>query len=163
MTIYVVMSFRLFTRERQLKKLFYQLMTRENSGEVVFDESRLRSHGKTVMEMLGAAVVCLDDSSQLTKLLVETGERHAHYGVRPEMIPVSTVLGNKFYVGQVQFKNYTNKAILENFISYSFVLLKAEFFFSSVFHSACLFVTQSLLITMLPYLISRRWVGRQTL
>ena len=66
-------------------------MTRENSGEVVFDESRLRSHGKTVMETLGTAVVCLDDSSQLTKLLVETGERHAHYGVRPEMIPVSTI------------------------------------------------------------------------
>ena len=88
--IYSILSFRLFTRERQLKKLFYQLMTRENSGEVVFDESRLRSHGKTVMETLGTAVVCLDDSSQLTKLLVETGERHAHYGVRPEMIPVST-------------------------------------------------------------------------
>ena len=66
-------------------------MTRENSGEVVFDESLLRSHGKTVMETLGTAVVCLDDSSQLTKLLVETGERHAHYGVRPEMIPVSTI------------------------------------------------------------------------
>ena len=64
-------------------------MTKENSGEFIFDESKLRSHGKMVMDTLGAAVECLDDSSQLTILLVEIGERHAHYGVRPDMIPVS--------------------------------------------------------------------------
>ena len=63
-------------------------MTTENSGEVIFDESKLRSHGKLVMETLGAAVECLDDSAELTKLLVEIGEKHAHYGVQPDMIPV---------------------------------------------------------------------------
>ena len=80
--------FRLFTQQRQLKKLFTKLMTKENSGEFIFDENKLRAHGKMVMDTLGAAVECLDDSGQLTCLLVEIGERHAYYGVRPEMIPV---------------------------------------------------------------------------
>ena len=64
-------------------------MTKENSGEFIFDENKLRSHGKMVMDSLGAAVECLDDSAQLTSLLVEVGERHALYGVRPDMIPVN--------------------------------------------------------------------------
>ena len=83
---------RLFTKEKQLKKLFTDLLTKEKSGEVVFDETKLRSHGTIVMDTLGAAVECLDDSSQLTILLVEIGERHAHYGVRSDMIPVRNQL-----------------------------------------------------------------------
>ena len=64
-------------------------MTVEKSGEVIFEETKLRRHGKMVMDTLGAAVECLDDSVELTNLLVEIGERHAVYGVRPDMIPVS--------------------------------------------------------------------------
>ena len=75
-------------QQRQLSALFTKLMTTGNTGEATFDESKLRSHGKLVMDSLGAAVECLDDSSQLTKLLVEIGERHAIYGVRPDMIAV---------------------------------------------------------------------------
>ena len=63
-------------------------MTTEKSGEVVFDENKLRAHATVVMDTLAAAVECLDDSSQLTMLLVDIGERHAHYGVKSDMIPV---------------------------------------------------------------------------
>ena len=78
-------------QQRQLKKLFTKLMDKESSGEVIFDEFKLRSHGKMVMDTLGAAVECLDDSAQLTKLLVEIGERHALYGVQTDMILVCVV------------------------------------------------------------------------
>ena len=71
-------------------------MTKEKSGEVVFDENKLRAHATIVMDTLAAAVECLDDSSQLTILLVDIGERHAHYGVRSEMIPVSIRASNPF-------------------------------------------------------------------
>ena len=75
-------------QQLHLEKLFTKLMTVEKSGEVIFEETKLRGHGKLVMDTLGAAVECLDDSAELTKLLVEIGERHALYGVRPDMIPV---------------------------------------------------------------------------
>ena len=83
--------FRLFMQQRHLKKLFSKLMTVEQSGEVIFEETKLRGHGKLVMDTLGAAVECLDDSAELTKLLVEIGERHAIYGVRSDMIPVRKI------------------------------------------------------------------------
>ena len=79
---------RLFSQQRQLKKLFTKLMAREFSGELVFDEMKLKAHGKIVMDALGAAVECLDDSTQLTSLLIGIGERHALYGVQPNMVPV---------------------------------------------------------------------------
>ena len=63
-------------------------MAREFSGELVFDEMKLKAHGKIVMDALGAAVECLDDSTQLTSLLIGIGERHALYGVQPNMVPV---------------------------------------------------------------------------
>ena len=63
-------------------------MTREFSGELVIDDEKLKAHGKIVMDALGAAVECLDDSAQLTSLLISVGERHALYGVQADMVPV---------------------------------------------------------------------------
>ena len=63
-------------------------MTREFSGELVIDDEKLKAHGKIVMDALGAAVECLDDSTQLTSLLISVGERHALYGVQADMVPV---------------------------------------------------------------------------
>ena len=65
-------------------------MTREFSGELVtcIDDEKLKAHGKVVMDALGAAVECLDDSSQLISLLISVGERHALYGVQADMVPV---------------------------------------------------------------------------
>ena len=64
------------------------MMTREFSGELVIDDEKLKAHGKIVMDALGAAVECLDDSTQLTSLLISVGERHALYGVQADMVPV---------------------------------------------------------------------------
>ena len=48
----------------------------------------MKCHVKIIMQALGTAVECLEDSSQLTELLVGIGERHAMYGVKPYMVPV---------------------------------------------------------------------------
>ena len=63
-------------------------MSKDLAGEILLDETKLKGHGKIVMDALGAAVECLDDSTQLTSLLIGIGERHALYGVQPNMIPV---------------------------------------------------------------------------
>ena len=88
-------TYRLFTQQGQIKKLFTNLMTRRVTGVSVIDESLLKSHAKVVMNALGACVECLDDSGQLTKLLIGIGERHAMYSVTPDLIPVTGLL---FYV-----------------------------------------------------------------
>ena len=62
----------------------------------MFDDMKLKAHGKIVMDALGAAVECLDDSSQMTNLLVGIGERHALYGVQPNMIPVCNICHEMF-------------------------------------------------------------------
>ena len=40
------------------------------------------------MEVLGAAVECLDDSSTLSPVLVALGQMHVPYGVRTHYLPV---------------------------------------------------------------------------
>ena len=80
--------FRLFSQNHHLKKLFTKLITSEVSGEVFLNEELLQNHARIVMESLSAAVECLHDSKQLTALLIEIGERHAMYGVKPHMIRV---------------------------------------------------------------------------
>ena len=87
-TVSIPLFSRLFLQQRHLKKLFAKLMTREFSGELVIDDEKLKAHGKIVMDALGAAVECLDDSTQLTALLIGVGERHALYGVQANMVPV---------------------------------------------------------------------------
>ena len=52
------------------------------------NEELLQNHARIVMESLSAAVECLHDSKQLTVLLIEIGERHAMYDVKPHMIRV---------------------------------------------------------------------------
>lgn len=63
-------------------------MSRHAAGERLIDETLLKAHAKVVMNALGASVECLDDSAQLTKLLVGLGERHAMYAVKANMLPV---------------------------------------------------------------------------
>ena len=84
--------FRLFSQNHHLKKLFTKLITSEVSGEVFLNEELLQNHARIVMESLSAAVECLHDSKQLTALLIEIGERHAVYGVKPHMIRVWCLL-----------------------------------------------------------------------
>ena len=84
--------FRLFSQNHHLKKLFTKLITSEVSGEVFLNEELLQNHARIVMESLSAAVECLHDSKQLTALLIEIGERHAMYGVKPHMIRVWCLL-----------------------------------------------------------------------
>ena len=60
---------------RDLKRLFYtklrgEDMDMDNIEEAEFDEDKLRMHGRIVMEALGAAVECLNDSEHLTVLLI---------------------------------------------------------------------------------------------
>lgn len=67
--------FRFFQQNRDLKKLFYSKMqcpgmTLENVEHLDFDDRKLMSHGRIVMEALGAAVECLHDSDQLSVLLI---------------------------------------------------------------------------------------------
>ena len=45
-------------------------MTLENVEHLDFDDRKLMSHGRIVMEALGAAVECLNDSDQLSVLLI---------------------------------------------------------------------------------------------
>ena len=54
------------------------------------DELLLKKHANVVMEALGAAVECLDDSVFLTTVLVALGQIHATYHVKPMYLPVST-------------------------------------------------------------------------
>ena len=80
-----------------MKKLFIKIMSKDLAGEILLDETKLKGHGKIVMDALGAAVECLDDSTQLTSLLIGIGERHALYGVQPNMIPVCIGSNCSFY------------------------------------------------------------------
>ena len=81
--------------QRQLLILFTKLMTREQSGEFVFNESLLRTHVKEVMDIITTVIKTLDDVHSLKILLFNLGERHALYGVEPDMIPVSLDLSLK--------------------------------------------------------------------
>ncbi|XP_045187619.1 uncharacterized protein LOC123545361 [Mercenaria mercenaria] len=83
---------RFFKDNRDLKRLFYTKLRGEdmemgNIEEGEFDEDKLRMHGRIVMEALGAAVECLNDSEHLTALLIGIGERHVMYGVKSDMVP----------------------------------------------------------------------------
>ena len=68
--------------------LFTKLMTREVSGELVFDENLLKIHVKGVMKVMTTVVEQLEQGAELKILLLKIGERHALYGVEPDMIPV---------------------------------------------------------------------------
>ncbi|KAK3604701.1 hypothetical protein CHS0354_008263 [Potamilus streckersoni] len=77
---------RLLCMHEEVKKLFHIFLTQESSGEYVIDEGKLRTHARIVMEALGAAVECLDDSDQLTFILISAGQRHANYDVQSNMV-----------------------------------------------------------------------------
>ena len=81
--------------QRQLLMLFTKLMTREQSGGLVFDESQLRKHVKAVMDTIDTVINTLDDVHSLKVLLFNMGERHALYGVEPDMIPVCCEISQK--------------------------------------------------------------------
>lgn len=85
---YSLLCFRFFNSHEDLKKLFYRLMVKTESGEEI-DPEKLRTHGTVVMQGLGAAVESLDDSVFLSNILIAVGDRHAKYNVNPEMITVS--------------------------------------------------------------------------
>lgn len=63
-------------------------MTLENVEHLDFDDRQLMSHGRIVMEALGAAVECLHDSDQLSILLI--GQRLYTYCNLPNVIMVTT-------------------------------------------------------------------------
>ncbi|KAL3873259.1 hypothetical protein ACJMK2_036397 [Sinanodonta woodiana] len=77
---------RLLCMHDEVKKLFHMFLTQESSGEYVIDEGKLRAHSRIVMEALGAAVECLDDSDQLSLILISAGHRHANYDVQSNMV-----------------------------------------------------------------------------
>ena len=63
-------------------------MTQNSDGKWVFSDTLVKCHIKIIMQALGTAVESLDDSTQLTELLIGIGERHAMHGVKPYMVPV---------------------------------------------------------------------------
>ncbi|KAK7502773.1 hypothetical protein BaRGS_00006023 [Batillaria attramentaria] len=78
---------RLFELQSEFKKFFRRMMTQTETGEYDFDWNKLGSHANIVMTALDNAVECLGDSSYLSKGLVELGERHRFYNIKPEMVP----------------------------------------------------------------------------
>ena len=96
-------GFRLFQTDKDLKALFVHLVNKEdmlghyeecgsvsNMPAVQLDELLLKKHAHVVMEALGAAVECLEDSVFLSTVLVALGQIHATYHVKPHYLPVST-------------------------------------------------------------------------
>lgn len=70
----------------------YQNPDRSSNGaghsSVHLDELLLKKHAHVVMEALGAAVECLEDSVFLSNVLVALGQIHATYHVKPMYLPV---------------------------------------------------------------------------
>ena len=81
---------RLFELQSDFKKMFKRMMTQTETGEYDFDWNKLGNHANIVMNALDNAVDGMGDSSYLSKGLLELGERHKMYSVKPEMVPVST-------------------------------------------------------------------------
>ncbi|ELU16329.1 hypothetical protein CAPTEDRAFT_192439 [Capitella teleta] len=69
----------------------YQNPDRSSNGaghsSVHLDELLLKKHAHVVMEALGAAVECLEDSVFLSNVLVALGQIHATYHVKPMYLP----------------------------------------------------------------------------
>ena len=83
---------RLFQTDRDLKSLFVNLAKCNHSSQedITLDDYLLKKHANVVMEALGAAVECLEDSIFLSNVLVALGQIHAAYRVRPQYLPVSS-------------------------------------------------------------------------
>ena len=84
----------MFHTDKDLKTLFIRLSKPHHqpaacSGDIMLDEFLLKKHSNVVMESLGAAVECLEDSVFLSNVLVALGQIHAAYRVRPQLLPVS--------------------------------------------------------------------------
>ncbi len=58
-------------------------------GDIAMDDALVKKHALVVMEALGAAVECLDDSLFLSNVLVALGQIHFTYQVRPHYLQVS--------------------------------------------------------------------------
>ena len=93
----------MFELQTDFKKFFKRLMTQKESGEYDLDWNKLGNHANIVMNALDNAVDSLDDSSFLSKGLVDLGGRHATYKVKPEMVPVSEVEQSVLACGEVEF------------------------------------------------------------
>ena len=87
-----ILNFRLFKLDKDVKHLFLNLAAHDGamlSDDVTMDEYLLKTHASVVMEALGAAVECLEDSALLSTILVTLGQMHAGYHVKPHYLLVS--------------------------------------------------------------------------
>lgn len=73
-----------------MKSVFPKIvqMNQDNKLECNIDRDMLQKHAVTVLEGLGAAVECLDDSHFLNSVLISLGQTHVHRQVKPQMLKV---------------------------------------------------------------------------
>uniref|UniRef100_A0A1I8IWI4 GLOBIN domain-containing protein n=1 Tax=Macrostomum lignano TaxID=282301 RepID=A0A1I8IWI4_9PLAT len=93
----VLVFTRLFQIDKDLRNMFYKLMASEahppptspkhpadRAGK--FDRDKVERHGVAVMQALGAAVDCLDDTLMLNSVLLALGQAHHAFDVRAEYV-----------------------------------------------------------------------------
>ncbi|KAL8588902.1 hypothetical protein ACOMHN_051496 [Nucella lapillus] len=96
-----------FETEPDLKMLFPKIIRLNESSQLEWyvDRDMLQRHAITVMEALGAAVECLEDSHFLNNVLIAMGQTHAKRNVKPAMLKrlwpsmevgLSTILGQRY-------------------------------------------------------------------
>ena len=88
----------MFVTDTALKSVFIRLTTAhagevdDEADDISIDDYMLKKHATVVMEALGAAVECLEDTSFLSGILVALGQIHAGYHVKSHYLPVSNTM-----------------------------------------------------------------------
>ncbi|KAK3601257.1 hypothetical protein CHS0354_040436 [Potamilus streckersoni] len=80
----VVLFMRLFEKCPNVQDLFVPL--RGLSSEELRNSDRLREHGMRVMGIIEKCVARLHRPDQLEKLLLDLGQKHVYYNVKPDYI-----------------------------------------------------------------------------
>ncbi|KAL4237215.1 hypothetical protein ACF0H5_001934 [Mactra antiquata] len=84
----LIVFIRFFETEPSMKSVFPKIvqMNQDNKLESNIDRDMLQKHAVTVLEGLGAAVECLDDSHFLNGVLISLGQTHVQRQVKPHML-----------------------------------------------------------------------------
>jgi hemoglobin-like flavoprotein len=80
---------RLFTKCPQAKVVFGFPMDADPTSSELTSSKRFKMHSSYFIQMLDTALNMLGpDIELLTEIMLELGEKHVRYGVKPEMFPI---------------------------------------------------------------------------
>lgn len=130
LTAIVFPLFRLFTLEPDAQRIFGFPKDMDPQAEEVVRSARFIKHAKYFIQMIDKALSMLGpDIEILTEILLELGEKHVRYGVKPEYFPsmgralIETI---QEHLGEKDFNVETKSDWVEVYGALSYDMIRAQ-------------------------------------